>query len=241
MQPDDQGSQTTKDKSDTKVPNIPMAENLMGANYNSLDRYVSEVESDTASRTKEIEAYIKQAQILVDGAMKGVTGGPKRDHGPPYINDGPNKCDMVAMTNEHACVETCKDDSDTLRTTMGMEDGTCLSNGFYTAPTMVDGVGHLNAICMGILNISYYSQTSAPTGGSDLAVDISPADDGCGDVYHRLVADHCQTLCVEDASKIQDVVKLAGAEQGNCTAANVGYTEYLGTMEVRIVAKLIDN
>lgn len=218
-----------------------------GLQTDPIEEVIETLASTSAEKT---EAYIKQAQILMDAAMQGVTGGPLRDHGPPYVNLGPNKCDMVSMIlgpEGHTCVETCKDTTDALRTAMGMTDGDCLSREFYTHPAMVGGVPKFNAICMGIHNVSYYNQASAATGGSDLAEGVvataaPSADDACGDVYHSLVktadADHCQTLCVGDASKVQAELKMAGSQPGNCTESDVGYTEYLGTMEVRIVIKL---
>lgn len=201
-------------------------------------------EAGEAQRAKEMAAYIKQAQTLIHDAMNEVTGGPKRDRGPPYINLGPKKCAMVAMIHDHICVETCKDNSDTLRNRMEFEDEDCKSHGFYTSPTNVSGHLGLNAACLGIHNVSYYGPTSAASGASGLA---GPGDDGgveCGDVYHSLVdgtadADHmCQTLCVGVATSVKNILAEAGAQPGNCTSSDVGYTKYLGTMEVRIVIKI---
>jgi len=49
MQPDDQGTQTAKDKSDTKGTNIPVTGSLTGAHHNTPDQDGSEVDVDMAN------------------------------------------------------------------------------------------------------------------------------------------------------------------------------------------------
>jgi len=207
--------------------------------------------ADEASDEIEMILNRQEAQVRMDAVMKNmkqalaVVGQPQLDHGPRYTNLGPKACRMVAMVNginNQTCVETCEDDSDPLRMNLGMKLGDCLSHGFYPLAL----TAKFNSICMGIHNVSYYEKTSAETGGSQLTEGVhthgsrhTPANDGCGDVYHMLNNDakHCQTLCVGDASTIQDKLGFAGGEPSNCTASDVGYTGYLGTMEVRIVIR----
>ena len=84
MQTGDQGSETAKDKSDTKLTTVPMTGNLTGAHYTTLDQDDSEVDFDTAN-----------GQVLKFKNAKGYTNANNPNVFVGDTEDGTATVDMV--------------------------------------------------------------------------------------------------------------------------------------------------
>jgi len=115
MHTNDQGSQTAKDKTDTKVVDIPMTENLAGANYNSLDQDDSKVDLDAAngqvSRFKNLNGYnnVNNPDVFIGDTEPDyflAPGGQSCEQACRYKGQ---TCDASLLKDAAVSLDKCKD------------------------------------------------------------------------------------------------------------------------------------